>query len=177
MEDRPVFGRDDKTSQVYVSQDARKHWSDKNPKKFNPDTAIKVIEYVGSGCFLETAAAAAGLSKVTLYKWMRLGENKNDPGSTEELRAWKVRLDEAEAMAEARAVQGIQEAGAQSWQAYAWFLERKYPQRWRQRNTVIPENPDGSPYNPPKLEVSLFRGGADATTAAEAGAKDGGQED
>ena len=139
MEDRPVFERKqagpDK-GKIIVSAQARKHWSDKNPRKFSPELAMKVVKFVSAGCFIETAAGAAGLSKNTLYEWMRIGENRKDPRSTEELRAWKKLLDEAAATAEARAVSGIQEAGAGgAWQAYAWFLERKYPDRWRARTS------------------------------------------
>lgn len=139
MEDRPVFEREqagpDK-GKIIVSAQARKHWSDKNPRKFGPELAMKVVKFVSAGCFIETAAGAAGLSKNTLYEWMKLGENRKDPRSTEELRAWKKLLDEAAATAEARAVSGIQEAGAGgAWQAYAWFLERKYPDRWRARTS------------------------------------------
>ena len=139
MEDRPVFEREQagpEKGKIVVSAQARKHWSDKNPRKFSPDLAMKVIKFVSAGCFIETAAGAAGLSKNTLYEWMKLGENRKDPRSTEELRAWKKLLDEAAATAEARAVSGIQEAGAGgAWQAYAWFLERKYPDRWRARTS------------------------------------------
>lgn len=166
MQDRPVFASDIHTSEAYVSPDARKHWSDKNPKRFTADLALKVIQYVSHGCYMETAAAAAGICKVTLYKWMSLGEKRDDPKSTEELRAWKVELDKAIATAEDRAVAGIQKAGAQSWQAYAWYLERRHPDRWRQRNTVIAENPDGSPASPPRLEVTLYEG-SDSTTPVE----------
>jgi hypothetical protein len=171
LEDRPVFTREPTATgrgegEVCVGRDARKHWSDKNPTKFTPDTALKIIQYVGAGCFFETAAAAAGISKVTFFDWLKRGERRNDPRSTEELRAWKISLDEAAALAEARAVRGIQAAGASSWQAYAWYLERKHPDRWRQRNSSILENPDGTPVAPPRLEVTLFEGG-DSTTASE----------
>ena len=139
MEDRPVFEREQagpEKGKIVVSAQARKHWSDKNPRKFGPELAMKVVKFVSAGCFIETAAGAAGLSKNTLYEWMKLGENRKDPRSTEELRAWKKLLDEAAATAEARAVSGIQEAGAGgAWQAYAWFLERKYPDRWRARTS------------------------------------------
>lgn len=147
MNDREVFARDHERK-IYVTEDAKKHWSDKNPRKFTPDVALKVIGYIGAGCFIETAAAAAGLNKTTLYEWMKKAERKEE-GSTEELRAWKLLLDEAEASAEARAVKGIQDAGAAGvWQAFAWFLERKYPQRWGRKDTTLIGNPDGSPLAP-----------------------------
>ena len=174
QEDRKVFDREEqvgrdgqtKVKVLVVPLEARRHWSDKNPKKFNPDTAVKIIQYVAMGAFLETAASCAGVCKMTLHNWCKAGEDANHPRSTEELRAWKTALDEAEAFAEARAVSGILQAGATSWQAYAWYLERKHWNRWRAKTGVIAENPDGSAAAPPKLEVTLFEGG-DSTSAVE----------
>lgn len=170
QEDRAVFTREEQTKQLpdgrvvitkvlVVGLDARKHWSDANPRKFDPDTAVRIIQYVNSGCFIETAAAAAGITKVTFYNWLRAGRDPKNPRSTEELRAWVAAMDEAFAMVEARAVSGILQAGAQSWQAYAWYLERVHAARYRQRNSVIPENPDGTPYvgSPAKSSEELIR--------------------
>ena len=175
--DRPVFTREEKTKQLpngetvtakvlVVGLEARRHWSDQNPRKFDPDTALKIVHYVANGTFTETAASAAGIAKRTFYNWLNAGADPDHPRSTEELRAWKLALDEAEAMAEARAVAGILQAGAQSWQAYAWYLERKHSNRWRAKTSMIAENPDGSPAAPPKLQVTLFEGG-DTTTPIE----------
>ena len=176
-DDQPVFEREEKKP-ISVSAEARKHWSDKNPRKFTADAALKIVQYIAAGCFIETAAGAAGVSKMSLYKWMALGENPDDPSSTPELRAWKKLLDEAEALAEARAVQGIQAAGAGgTWQAYAWFLERKHANRWRAKTSVIPENPDGTPYAPASpVHVYLpdsGRPGPSAESAPDASAKPG----
>jgi hypothetical protein len=175
--DRAVFTREEQPKKLptgetvtakvlVVGLHARRHWSDKNPRKFDPDTALKIVQYVANGSFTETAASAAGISKRTLYNWLGAGADPGHPRSTEELRAWKLALDEAEATAEARAVAGILQAGAQSWQAYAWYLERKHSNRWRAKTSLISENPDGSPAAPPKLEVTLIEGG-DVTTPVE----------
>lgn len=149
-----IFERSDE-GKLIVSAEAKKHWSDKNSRKFTPDVAIKVIQFIGAGCFTETAAAAAGINKQTLYEWMRKAERDEDESVTPELRAWKVALDEAEATAEARAVTGIQQAGSSGvWQAYAWFLERKFPYRWGRKDTTMLANPDGSPLSPQKVTVT-----------------------
>lgn len=167
QEDRPVFDRGDgkqpgdKAGALYVTKEARKHWSDKNPKKFTPDIALKIITYLGgSGCCLETAAAAAGINKCTLHEWLRLAERSkpgDDSKGTEELRAWKKQLDEAECMTEMRAAQGIMDAGHTDWKAWAWFLERRYPQRWGRKDTTMHANPDGTPLTPPSVEVVLTK--------------------
>src|SRR5208283_5869700 len=111
QEDRQVFERDAQTKVLAATPEARRHWSDKNPKKFTPDVAVKIIQYVGMGAFVEMAAVCAGISKVTYYQWCKAGEDPAHPRSTEELRAWKRELDGAAAMCEARAVAGILAAG------------------------------------------------------------------
>jgi len=159
--DPPVFGRMEvpledgsgrTVPKIVIRPDAIKNWGRKDqPRKFTPEIAMRIIQYLGGGCYLETAAMAAGIGKVTLHEWinrarLKDGEQKNGHGGgTPELRAWKKELDRAMAMAEARAVSGIMLAGQRSWQAYAWYLERRYPDRWRQKNSFIPENPDGTP--------------------------------
>jgi hypothetical protein len=187
QEDRPVFEREPvgpEKGKIVVTARARKHWSDKNVRKFTPETALKIVQFVSAGCFIETAAGAAGLNKSTLYEWMKRGENRKDPRSTEELRAWKKLLDEAAATAEARAVAGIQEAGAGgAWQAYAWFLERKYPDRWRARtsnevtvknSTTLPLDPETMDYVethqgslPPGMTMAEFLARCQATVGVE----------
>jgi hypothetical protein len=37
---------------------------------------------------------------------------------------------------EAHAVEGIKAAGEKNWTAYAWLLERMYPDRWGKRQRV-----------------------------------------
>ena len=162
QEDRPVFNREEqvdhggrKVKVLVVTPEARKHWSDKNPKKFNPETALKIIQYVGGGSFLEQAALAAGICRMTLQNWIKAGENPAHPRSTEELRAWKRALDEAEAFAEARAVAGILQAGTVQWQAFAWYLERKHWVRWGKKDTSMLANPDGTPLTPQQVAFTI----------------------
>jgi hypothetical protein len=182
QEDRLVFTREERTrekdgsrvvlKELVVGKRARDGWNKKNPKLFNPDTALRIIQYIGSGAFQELAAVAAGVCKATYYNWLKAGRDPNHPRSTDELRAWVQAMDEAAARAEARAVQGILQAGTQSWQAYAWYLERKYPERWRQRNSIIPEKPDGTEYTGgairPKSSEELIREVASMQAALKA---------
>ena len=163
QEDRPVFDREEQIDKntgrpvkvLVVPLEARKHWSDKNPKKFSPETALKIIQYVGGGSFLEQAALAGGICRMTLQNWIKAAENPDHPRSTEELRAWKRALDEAEAFAEARAVAGILQAGMIQWQAFAWYLERKHWNRWGKKDTSMLANPDGSPLTPQQVAFTI----------------------
>lgn len=145
QEDREIFSRDHE-GKLFIPEEVKRRWDKKNPRKFTPEAAIRTIVYMANGSVNESAAAAVGICRASFQRWMALAEKPDDPYSTEELRAWKKMLDQAEAMAEARAASGILEAGqAGQWTAYAWYLERRYPQRWGRKDTTLLGNPDGSP--------------------------------
>ncbi|WP_448807477.1 transposase [Aminobacterium colombiense] len=77
-----------------------------------------------------TVYKALGISHETWYKWIRWGAER--PGSL--YAEFVEAIKKAESEAESEAVKGILQAGQNgSWQAYAWFLERKHWQRWRRR--------------------------------------------
>ncbi|MGB4501182.1 MAG: hypothetical protein WBI21_07950 [Natronincolaceae bacterium] len=46
------------------------------PTKLNPETQNKIITAIRAGNYIETAAAYAGISKNTLYDWLRKGERE-----------------------------------------------------------------------------------------------------
>lgn len=43
------------------------------PTKLNDETAKAICDVVAAGNYIETAAAAAGITKETLYEWLRVG--------------------------------------------------------------------------------------------------------
>jgi len=85
------------------------------------------------------AAEAAGIGETTFYRWMTKG-SKAKGGLFREF--WES-IKKSEALAEQNALENLQQAaGAENaWQAYGWYLERKFPQRWakRERNYKEPE--------------------------------------
>jgi transposase len=102
------------------------------PPKYDSEIAGKVIEFIRHGNYVETAAAAAGLSKVTLYEWLKKGARSKDGEFREFLNA----VEKAQAEAEARDVLLISKAAQECWQAAAWRLERKFPDRWGRKDTL-----------------------------------------
>ena len=95
--------------------------------RLTPERQAKIVNAVKAGAYLETAAAAAGINKVTLHRWMRRGERF--PGTI--YSAFSDAVHEALASAEIRDVLTISKAaGDGDWRAAAWRLERKYPKRW-----------------------------------------------
>lgn len=83
--------------------------------KYTPETVAKIIESVSVGTPHRYAAAYAGISHETFYQWMEKKTEFSDAVKNAEARALTHRL--------ARIVKASEE----TWQAAAWWAERKYP--------------------------------------------------
>ena len=101
------------------------------PSKLTHERQAKICDAIRAGNYLETAAAFAGIDKTTMYLWMRKGRAANRGKHREFVDA----VEKAMADAEARDVALIGKAAADgTWQAAAWRLERKHPDRWGRRD-------------------------------------------
>lgn len=94
------------------------------PSKFTPEVAAAILRAVGAGLAYPQAAALAGVCERTLYYWLEAGASGQDPLAT-----FLQDLKSAEAKAELEALTAVK-AGGPGWQSRAWYLERKYPERW-----------------------------------------------
>lgn len=117
-------------------------------EKRGPLLTDKLIEQFAdimrSGVYLETAAAYLSITKETLYAWLRRGarerhrlendENaKPDPAEDIYLRLSDA-IKKAVAEAEYRDYTIIEKAAETQWQAAAWRLERRFPERWAKKD-------------------------------------------
>ena len=112
------------------------------PTKFDAKVAEQILQAVRVGCYIETAAAYAGISKQTLYNWLKIGARRR----TGPLHDFHVAFERALAQAEMRDLVLISKAAEEQWQAAAWRLERKFPDRWgrRERHDVNLGAEDGA---------------------------------
>lgn len=94
--------------------------------KLNKKLIEEASKLIAAGNYVETTCRYLGISKETWYRWFRTGEQQKKGI----FRDFYDAIKKAEAAAEARNVAIIQEAAKTTWQAAAWFLERKYPERW-----------------------------------------------
>lgn len=123
-----------------------------------PAAQERICEALRAGHYIGTAAALGGITRVTYYDWRRRGEE--EPGSIFADFAEAVRLATVEAEERALAVvekaaNGYEEVASEEgvdvdgktfsktkrrqmfdWRAAAWFLERKHPLRWGNRQDV-----------------------------------------
>lgn len=98
---------------------------------------------------MKTAAAYAGIHVDTIENWIKRGAQaeQNDDTTAPELpyRAFYVSVQEAFAAAEIRDVALIGKAATDQWQAAAWRLERRYPEKWGRRERHEHSGPEGGP--------------------------------
>lgn len=96
------------------------------PSKLTADTQNELVKLIKAGNYLETAAAYVGLHPDTVREWLRRGRRE----AKGKHREFSVVIQRAEAFAESSALLRIRAAGQMSWQAEAWYLERKFPAKW-----------------------------------------------
>lgn len=114
------------------------------PLTYTPETGLKIVNFIRGGSYIETAAVASGISKDTFYEWLKMSNrtgglivnypNKLDKDGkkieTEEIE-FADAIEKAQAEAELFDVGVISKAAKGGvWQASAWRLERKFPDRY-----------------------------------------------
>jgi hypothetical protein len=108
------------------------------PTKLDDITAKRIIDAIAAGATRAAAAGAAGVHRATLQTWLAKGRDGD-----EEYRDFHDRTERAEAEAEVAMV-GVVRAAALSgtWQAAAWWLERRRPKLYAlRRETAKPLPP------------------------------------
>ena len=124
------------------------------PSKVSPELTQQVVDALLDGNYMETAAAVVGISKSTLYRWLRKAEELEvnalelaaeaedlepdlysyvDPADWP-LLDFRHSVKSAEAWAEAELLRKARAAGL-GWQAFMTILERRHPQRWGRRKS------------------------------------------
>lgn len=127
------------------------------PTIFTPALGAEIAALIEAGNYAETAAAVSGISKDTLYRWLKKGArqlriSKREGTPPTDLAKWSGAVELAAAVSESNDVARIGAAARASWQAAAWRLERKHPERWARRPVQKHEvsGPGGKP-----LEVKV----------------------
>lgn len=98
----------------------------------------EICDRVRNGVAGHVAAVASGVSHQTYYDWVTRGKRGDAPYVD-----FLEDIKRAEAEAEERAVKIIVKAALDgTWQASAWFLERKHADRWaklKEKETTLGE--------------------------------------
>ena len=99
--------------------------------KLTPELEKRLLDAIRAGNYVETAVAYVGISKETYYKWLRRGAK-----GEAKFKAFADAVMQCQAESEARDVAIIGSAAVSQWQAAAWRLERKHPERWGRKDRV-----------------------------------------
>lgn len=137
------------------------------PLKINPTVQAELLKMIQAGNYMETAASYVGISTSTLRDWIRRGEREaqrfiDDPKSRPiksetPFMEFSQAVKKAQASAEIRDVILIGDAARESWQAAAWRLERKYPEKWGKKERHEVSGPSGGPVQIEEIREKLFR--------------------
>jgi hypothetical protein len=101
------------------------------PTKYSIQVVQRLTDALRGGNTRRASCAAAGISQDTFANWLR------------EHSAFSDAVEKAEGEAELRNLAVIQDATKTTWQAAAWWLERKHKAEWSSR--VEQTGADGSP--------------------------------
>lgn len=115
--------------------------------KLTEATQQELYNAIAGGNTHETACALAGIATSTFYEWLTKGEE----AKSGKFAHFHDVIKKAEALAEAKRIEIIRKAGEgkgdyagkADWKAAAWYLERRYPEKWGRRHIVADVKHDG----------------------------------
>jgi len=104
------------------------------PTKLTIERQNKICALISIGNFAKVAAAACNIGETTFYRWLAKGREAKSGRYFDFFQAVQI----AEAQAQVRYVKIIYDASETTWQAAAWWLERRFPDRWgrKQRHEI-----------------------------------------
>jgi hypothetical protein len=114
------------------------------PTLLTDELRDRIVEVVGAGNYLKTAAQFAGVGQSTLQGWLARGRaaaarieagNTIDAGEEPFLTLLE-RVTQAEVQAEVAAVTHWRRAFSQDWRAARDYLGRKRPDQWAAKTTI-----------------------------------------
>ena len=99
-----------------------------NKTRLTKEIGKKICQLVAQGNYPSSACEQVGVPNSTFFGWLKRGESTQE----EPYHSFAGALRMAESISESSAIAEIVEST--DWRARAWFLERRYPDRWSQKN-------------------------------------------
>jgi transposase-like protein len=127
---------DDDDSEVFPSRATDNSAVKKSgrPSKLNPELQARLTRLISIGVPVRTACEAEGVTKTTLRNW-RAKAAEGIP----EYQSFVLDLDQALAKAEVGVTMHVVKAAQHDWRAGAWWLERRRPEHYGAKQTVVLE--------------------------------------
>lgn len=99
----------------------------------NDTIASAIVEAAEQGATLKASAQAAGVTYESLRDW----RNRGKRGEGEPFASFAARLEKAIGNAQLKMIRVVQTAAlGGTWQAAAWWLERRYHKQWGRKDTL-----------------------------------------
>lgn len=121
------------------------------PTKLTPELQKEIVKWIRAGCYVETVCSASGIARNTYKAWLRKGAKAKSGKFRDFLTAVKKAVAESENLA----VGTIRTASKDRWQAAAWILERKHPERWARADRYAPPRQEGPAVSVSKVVEAL----------------------
>jgi hypothetical protein len=100
--------------------------------KLKPELIETIEKNISEGNYVNIVCQAVGIHKASYYSWYHKGENGRGI-----FKEFHDAIDRATAKAEQTYIGVIRDAANKgTWYAAAWWLERRFPERWGKREQV-----------------------------------------
>lgn len=103
------------------------------PRVLTPQVQAAIVQALAEGSYLNAACRAAGTTKDCFNYWRRLYESGAEHAQV--YTVFYTACARASAIAEGRALDVVR-SGQPGWQGPAWFLGRRFPERWGRRRII-----------------------------------------
>ncbi|HEX5136959.1 MAG TPA: hypothetical protein VFY93_08310 [Planctomycetota bacterium] len=104
------------------------------PSKLDPATTEKVVQAIIAGCSRADAARYAGVTDRTLQRWIERGRAEKEGPFAGFVGAILDAEAKASVLANGCIARAIRDG---DWKAAAWFLERRFPERYAPRSRLF----------------------------------------
>lgn len=115
-------------------------------KKLDAELIDKAHKLISEGHYAVVVCGYLGIAETTFYAWIRKAKEDIEANKKTIYTQFSQSIKEAEAKAEMRHLQNITKAAIDgTWQASAWFLERKHKDKWSNKQEVQLSGDDDKP--------------------------------
>lgn len=108
------------------------------PTRYSDALGDRICMWIAGGMPIATSCMQEGIGRATFYDWKARAKVGEEPFATF-FRA----VDQALARSEVAVMQSVVAAARENWKAGAWWLERRFPKRYGQRQHVKLEKAPG----------------------------------
>ncbi len=131
------------------------------PLSLNEAIIREMCSYIEEGNYIETAAHMVGVSKASVFSWLKQGHAARkalDSGESIDDKqamclAFLDSIKRAEAKAEVENMRALRAMAGEAWQSIAWRLERRHPDRWGRRVALEHTSPEDKPVKVQRVQM------------------------